>query len=96
MIDVHAAGVCGSDYDLWRGTRPDGLVRFPVVPGHEWSGTVAATGPGTDPNLRGRKVVGEGFRNCQVCRRCRAGQTTLCEAAYDETGFTNRARWPTP
>jgi threonine dehydrogenase-like Zn-dependent dehydrogenase len=36
----------------------------------------------------GRKVVGEGFRNCQVCDRCHAGETTLCTAGYEETGFT--------
>ncbi|EFH32110.1 alcohol dehydrogenase [Streptomyces pristinaespiralis ATCC 25486] len=36
----------------------------------------------------GRKVVGEGFRNCQVCDRCHAGDTTLCGAGYEETGFT--------
>jgi threonine dehydrogenase-like Zn-dependent dehydrogenase len=38
--------------------------------------------------LVGRKVVGEGFRNCQVCDRCHAGETTLCTAGYEETGFT--------
>jgi len=26
----------------------------------------------------GRKVVGEGFRNCQMCDRCHRGETTLC------------------
>jgi threonine dehydrogenase-like Zn-dependent dehydrogenase len=39
-------------------------------------------------SIVGRKVVGEGFRNCQVCDRCHAGETTLCTAGYEETGFT--------
>jgi threonine dehydrogenase-like Zn-dependent dehydrogenase len=87
-VRVAAAGICGSDRELVEGTRPAAFVRYPVVPGHEWSGVVAATGPGVDPELTGRPVVGEGFRNCQVCDRCREGAANLCSAGYDETGFT--------
>lgn len=88
LVRVAAAGVCGSDRELWHGTRAEGYVRYPVTPGHEWSGTVEAVGEGADPALVDRKVVGEGFRNCRVCERCRAGETSLCTAGYDETGFT--------
>ncbi|SFC03618.1 zinc-dependent alcohol dehydrogenase [Streptomyces aidingensis] len=87
-VAVHAAGVCASDREIWDGTRAEGYVRYPVVPGHEWSGTVEATGPGVDPALTGRGTVGEGFRSCQSCDHCRAGRTTLCSAPYQETGFT--------
>ncbi len=85
---VHAAGICGSDREVYQGNRPEGYVRYPLTPGHEWSGTVAAVGDGAPAGLVGRKVVGEGFRNCQVCDRCHAGETTLCTAGYEETGFT--------
>ncbi|WP_307813479.1 alcohol dehydrogenase catalytic domain-containing protein [Streptomyces sp. N35] len=85
---VDAAGICGSDRELFDGNRPEGYVRYPVTPGHEWAGTVEAVGAGVDPALVGRKVVAEGFRNCQTCERCRTGETSLCTAAYDETGFT--------
>ncbi|KAB2972551.1 alcohol dehydrogenase catalytic domain-containing protein [Streptomyces sp. SS1-1] len=88
LVRVHAAGICGSDRELYQGNRPEGYVRYPLTPGHEWSGTVAAVGAGVPEGLVGRKVVGEGFRNCQVCDRCHAGETTLCEAGYEETGFT--------
>ncbi|MET7284717.1 alcohol dehydrogenase catalytic domain-containing protein [Streptomyces sp. NPDC005573] len=88
LVAVHAVGVCGSDRELYRGNRPEGYVRYPLVPGHEWSGTVRAVGAGVPESLTGRKVVGEGFRNCQVCERCHAGETTLCTAGYEETGFT--------
>ncbi|MGW1544882.1 zinc-dependent alcohol dehydrogenase [Streptomyces sp. NPDC002309] len=88
QVRVHAVGVCGSDRELYRGNRPEGYVRYPLTPGHEWSGTVTATGPGVPASLAGRKVVGEGFRNCQVCDRCHAGETTLCTDGYEETGFT--------
>jgi L-iditol 2-dehydrogenase len=87
-VRVVAAGICGSDRELLDGTRPEPFVTYPIVPGHEWAGVVAATGPGVDPRLAGRSVVGEGFRNCQVCDRCREGAANLCSAGYDETGFT--------
>ncbi|MFD3480451.1 zinc-binding dehydrogenase [Streptomyces sp. NPDC058695] len=88
LVRVHAVGICGSDREVYQGNRPEGYVRYPLTPGHEWSGTVEAVGPGTPQSLVGRKVVGEGFRNCQVCDRCHAGETTLCTAGYEETGFT--------
>ena len=88
LVRVHAAGICGSDRELYQGNRPEGYVRYPLTPGHEWSGTVAEVGPGVPDSLVGRKVVGEGFRNCQVCDRCHEGETTLCSAGYEETGFT--------
>ncbi|MGW0246230.1 zinc-dependent alcohol dehydrogenase [Nocardia goodfellowii] len=88
MVRVHAVGVCGSDREVFEGSRPNDYVTYPIVPGHEWSGTVEAVGPGVPHALVGGKVVGEGFRNCQRCDRCRTGETSLCTAGYDETGFT--------
>ncbi|MFI1163188.1 zinc-binding dehydrogenase [Streptomyces sp. NPDC020801] len=88
LVAVHAVGICGSDREVYQGNRPEGYVRYPLTPGHEWSGTVRAVGAGAPEGLVGRKVVGEGFRNCQVCDRCHAGETTLCTAGYEETGFT--------
>ncbi|MEU0737896.1 alcohol dehydrogenase catalytic domain-containing protein [Streptomyces sp. NPDC006134] len=88
LVRVHAVGICGSDREVYQGNRPEGYVRYPLTPGHEWSGTVERVGAGVPDSLTGRKVVGEGFRNCQVCDRCHAGETTLCTAGYEETGFT--------
>ncbi|WP_207400433.1 zinc-dependent alcohol dehydrogenase, partial [Actinomadura fibrosa] len=87
-VRVAAAGLCGSDRELFDGARPPGFAAYPVVPGHEWSGTVEAVGAGADPGLVGARVVGEGYRGCLVCARCREGAPNLCEAGYDETGFT--------
>ncbi|MGZ3098943.1 zinc-dependent alcohol dehydrogenase [Streptomyces sp. H62] len=88
LVRVHAAGICGSDREVYQGNRPEGYVRYPLTPGHEWSGTVERVGAAVPTGLVGRGVVGEGFRNCQVCDRCHAGETTLCTAGYEETGFT--------
>ena len=91
LVRVGATGICGSDVELFEGTRPAAYVRYPVVPGHEWSGTVVAlaedvAGAGLEI---GDPVVAQGFRNCGRCPRCREGATNLCEAGYAETGFTH-------
>ncbi|MFJ8074431.1 zinc-binding dehydrogenase [Streptomyces sp. NPDC096176] len=88
LVRVAAAGICMSDREVYDGRRDAGYVRYPVVPGHEWSGTVEAVGEGVDPALTGRRTVAEGFRACGVCERCRCGETSLCDGGYAETGFT--------
>ncbi|MET9478196.1 alcohol dehydrogenase catalytic domain-containing protein [Streptomyces sp. NPDC002922] len=87
-VRVAAAGICMSDREVYDGHRDPAYVRYPVVPGHEWSGVVDALGAGVDPALLGRRTVAEGFRSCGSCERCRSGETSLCTAGYDETGFT--------
>ncbi|MFF1898863.1 zinc-binding dehydrogenase [Streptomyces sp. NPDC058206] len=87
-VRVAAAGICMSDREVYDGHRDPAYVRYPVVPGHEWSGVVDALGAGVDPVLLGRRTVAEGFRSCGSCERCRSGETSLCTAGYDETGFT--------
>jgi threonine dehydrogenase-like Zn-dependent dehydrogenase len=87
-VRVAAAGICMSDREVYDGHRDPAYVRYPVVPGHEWSGVVDALGAGGDPALLGRRTVAEGFRSCGRCERCRSGETSLCTAGYDETGFT--------
>ncbi len=88
LVRVHAVGICGSGREVHQVNRPEGYVRYPLMSGREWSGTVQAVGDGVPDSLVGRKVVGEGFRNCQVCDRCHAAETTLCASGYAETGFT--------
>ncbi|MEU6995365.1 alcohol dehydrogenase catalytic domain-containing protein [Streptomyces sp. NPDC046465] len=88
LVEVAAAGICMSDREVYDGHRDAAFVRYPVTPGHEWSGTVVAVGSGADPALVGRRTVAEGFRACGVCERCRCGETSLCTGGYAETGFT--------
>ncbi len=88
LVRVEAAGICGSDVELFAGSRPADFVRYPVVPGHEWSGRVAAVGSRVDGFTPGDPVVAEGLRWCGRCTRCLDGATNLCLAGYRETGFT--------
>ena len=93
VVDVAFAGICGSDVELVAGRRPAEFVRYPVVPGHEWSGVVAEVGEGVDAGMVGRSVVGDGFRGCGACDPCGRGESLLCETAYDEIGFTRPGAW---
>jgi threonine dehydrogenase-like Zn-dependent dehydrogenase len=88
-VEVEAAGICGSDLELLDGTRPAAYVRYPVIPGHEWSGRVVDVGAGVAGLAPGDPVVAEGLRACAVCERCAEGRTNLCTAPYAETGFTH-------
>ncbi|HLQ60232.1 MAG TPA: alcohol dehydrogenase catalytic domain-containing protein [Candidatus Acidoferrales bacterium] len=89
LVEVAAAGICGSDLELLQGRRPAAYVRYPVVPGHEWAGTVVRAGSGVTGLAPGDPVVAEGFRACGACDRCLEGRTNLCRAEYGETGFTH-------
>ncbi len=88
LVRVGAVGICGSDVELIEGTRPPRYVRYPIIPGHEWAGTVELVGPNVTGVKQGDRIVAEGFQNCGVCARCREGRTNLCVAEYAETGFT--------
>ncbi|MDX6334150.1 MAG: L-iditol 2-dehydrogenase [Streptosporangiaceae bacterium] len=85
LIRPAAVGLCGTDLDILAGRIDPAYVRYPLVLGHEWSGTVLAGGSG--PLAPGTRVVAEGIVPCGHCGPCRAGQTNLCET-YDEMGFT--------
>ena len=81
------AGVCRTDLDIVAGTLDPRWVRFPVVPGHEWSGVIESIGDGVLGLEPDERVVCEGNIACLGCTRCRAGDTHLC-VTYDAVGFT--------
>jgi L-iditol 2-dehydrogenase len=80
-------GICGTDLELLAGDVDPAYVRYPLIPGHEWSGVIAATGPGATGLHPGDRVIAEGIIPCRICARCIRGETNLCET-YDELGFT--------
>src|SRR5262249_8106347 len=86
LIRPGVAGLCGTDLDIVAGRIDPAYIRYPLVLGHEWSGTVAgpAGGDGLPP---GTRVGGEGIVPCGHCPPCRAGQTNLC-LTYGELGVT--------
>lgn len=88
LVRSHAAGVCRTDLEMFTGGLTDPRwVRFPLVPGHEWTGTIAELGEGVTEFEVGDRVVCEGMIPCNRCRRCKEGSTQLC-LNYDQIGFT--------
>ena len=102
LIEPELVGLCGTDLEIVDGTIDPAYIRYPLVLGHEWTGTVAedtvAEGTVAEGTVNGSKggggkprpgtrVVVEGIIGCGHCLRCRSGDTNLCET-YDEIGFT--------
>lgn len=78
---VHAAGICGTDVGIYDGTLAyfeSGLMHFPVVPGHEWSGVVAAVGDEVTRVRVGDRMTAECHIGCGACALCRQGRNNLC------------------
>ncbi len=92
VVRVDAAGVCGTDLEILDGSMPyftSGLASYPVVPGHEWTGTVAQVGDAVTNVTVGDRVVGECSVGCTTCRRCLSGSYHQCDARA-ETGVLNQ------
>jgi threonine dehydrogenase-like Zn-dependent dehydrogenase len=89
LVAPAAVGICGSDLEILDGRRPPEYVRYPVIPGHEWAGTVVACGSGVTGPEPGTPVIAEGVRACGTCARCAEGRNNLCTGPYAETGFTH-------
>ncbi|HST24464.1 MAG TPA: alcohol dehydrogenase catalytic domain-containing protein [Gaiellaceae bacterium] len=87
VVRSRAAGVCRTDLEVLKGELDPRWVRYPCVPGHEWSGEVVEVGARVEGVAPGDRVVCEGMIPCGRCRRCAAGDTNLCEN-YDQLGFT--------
>lgn len=87
LVRSRLTGVCRTDLEVLEGTLDPRWVVYPCIPGHEWSGVVDQVGEGVHDLAPGDRVVCEGFCYCGICRRCRAGDTNLCEN-YDALGFT--------
>ncbi|MBD3177010.1 MAG: alcohol dehydrogenase catalytic domain-containing protein [Armatimonadia bacterium] len=78
LLEVAAAGVCGSDIEMWR-HHVTFAVNTPVIQGHEFAGTIAALGEGVDEYQVGDRVVSETAAYiCGRCPHCRAGEYNLC------------------
>lgn len=65
LIKVDYVGVCRTDLEVYEGTLGyyrDGLAEYPIIPGHEFSGTIVRIGSNNKFQERykvGQKIVGE-------------------------------------
>ncbi|WP_372347008.1 zinc-dependent alcohol dehydrogenase family protein [Streptomyces sp. KL116D] len=76
VVEVAACGLCGTDLHILQGEFAPTL---PVVPGHEFAGTVAEVGSAVTELRAGDRVAVDPSLHCHECRYCRAGRGNLCE-----------------
>jgi uncharacterized zinc-type alcohol dehydrogenase-like protein len=77
-IAISHAGICHSD--IHQAREEWGPSIFPMVPGHEIAGTVAAVGPAVTSFAVGDRVgVGCMVESCRECEPCKAGLEQYCE-----------------
>lgn len=95
LLRTGTVGVCGSDVgEFAHGplqhpvnvAHPHTGHLGPIVPGHEFSGTVVAVGEGVDESWIGKTVASCGSVCCGECPACRRGESNLC-ATYSGVGL---------
>ncbi len=95
-IAVESCGVCHSDLSML--DNEWGMSAYPLVPGHEVVGTVAAAGAHVGKLKVGDRVgLGWFSGSCTTCKQCLGGDQNLCTTAEATIigrygGFAQRVR----
>lgn len=85
MVEVECVSLCGSDYKLYAGTY-DAPHTYPLVMGHEWSGTIVTVNEDENEFHPGDRVTGECSMWCGKCSNCQKDKN-LC-AHIEKFGIT--------
>jgi L-iditol 2-dehydrogenase len=91
VLDVHAAGICGTDIHATQGLFP---WTPPLVMGHEYTGVVREVGRGVSKSLVGKAVAVEPSYGCGRCAECAEGRISQCPGATRVGGFAERVALP--
>jgi threonine dehydrogenase-like Zn-dependent dehydrogenase len=76
LIRVKYTGICGTDWSIYTGRYS--ADRLPMIPGHEFSGTVAQVGKKAKGVKEGDRVTADINMSCGICFYCRKGQKLMC------------------
>lgn len=77
LVAVRAAGICGSDVPRVFYT---GTYSYPLIPGHEFSGTAVDIGKNVDSKWKDQRVGVFPLIPCYSCKPCRNGQYEMCRS----------------
>ena len=89
LLEVKAAGICGSDLNIYSGAAYPPKHSLPMIPGHEFAGIIAKMGKNVDKYWKvGDRVISEntGYA-CGRCPSCSAGNYVNC-ADRECIGYT--------
>ncbi len=76
LIEVASAGICGTDLHIFHGEYE---AKYPLIPGHEFSGTVVAVGEGVQRYRPGDRVTADPNIPCNRCPACQRNEPNQCE-----------------
>jgi 2-desacetyl-2-hydroxyethyl bacteriochlorophyllide A dehydrogenase len=76
IVEVAACGICGTDLHILQGEFAPSL---PIIPGHEFAGTIVAVGSEVTEFAVGTRVAADPSLYCFECYYCRLGKNNLCE-----------------
>lgn len=82
LAKVKYVGICGTDIDIYIGEFSlvtDGLIKYPVRIGHEWSGIVEEVGSEVKGLKPGDRVISDNWVSCGECEECRSGHYSKCK-----------------
>jgi 2-desacetyl-2-hydroxyethyl bacteriochlorophyllide A dehydrogenase len=79
VVRVAATAVCHTDLGIYTGDHPG--VKYPVVMGHEATGTVESLGDEVPGLTRGQPVIINPIISCGHCDSCKRGAEHLCRNA---------------
>ena len=75
LIRIKSCGVCATDLHIYNG---EFISRFPLVPGHEFSGEVAKVGDKVEDIKVGDRVTVDNAIYCGNCEFCRNNKEHFC------------------
>ncbi len=78
MVEVKYCGICGTDVHVYSGGGGSSEINVPVVPGHEFSGTVCGLGKDVSGFAIGDRVVVDPNDMCGYCEFCQSGRSAFC------------------
>ena len=87
LLRVRAASICGTDVRMYKNGYKNVSEAHPLIPGHEFSGDIAAVGENVMGYHVGQKVSVAPNIGCGVCDMCVSGNTHLCRT-YDAFGVS--------
>ncbi|MBO9600843.1 MAG: zinc-dependent alcohol dehydrogenase family protein [Cohnella sp.] len=78
LIRVERTGICGTDVHIYKGEY---VSRYPIIPGHEFSGTIVELGEGASAFQIGDRVTAEPNIHCGRCMYCLSHRGNHCDHA---------------
>lgn len=96
ILKVEACGICAGDTkafagaeSFWGGGGQPAYIKAPMIPGHEFVGTVVEMGSNVKGNWKlGDRICPEQIVPCGECMFCKTGRHWMCEK-HDLFGFQN-------